>query len=76
MQSAATTLTSWHLVVTFCSLHVAKMLNLFENKPFDPQIVIGFGLLNGVSIGLLNLCLGFNSVGFYQASIDSLLFNE
>eukprot|EP00268_Persea_americana_P047909 TRINITY_DN5020_c0_g1_i7.p1 TRINITY_DN5020_c0_g1~~TRINITY_DN5020_c0_g1_i7.p1 ORF type:complete len:278 (-),score=26.29 TRINITY_DN5020_c0_g1_i7:314-1147(-) len=27
---------------------------------------MGFGVLNGVSIGLLNLSLGFNSVGFYQ----------
>lgn len=62
----ATTLTSWHLLVTFCSLHVAQMLNFFENKAFDSRTVMGFGLLNGISIGLLNLCLGFNSVGFYQ----------
>ncbi|KAH7435268.1 hypothetical protein KP509_06G056800 [Ceratopteris richardii] len=62
----ATTLTSWHLVVTFCSLHVARMLRFFEHKPFDSHTVTGFGLLNGISIGLLNLCLGFNSVGFYQ----------
>jgi hypothetical protein len=27
---------------------------------------MGFGVLNGISIGLLNLSLGFNSVGFYQ----------
>lgn len=27
---------------------------------------MGFGILNGISIGFLNLCLGFNSVGFYQ----------
>jgi solute carrier family 35 protein E3 len=30
--------------------------------------VILFGLLNGTSIGLLNLSLGFNSIGFYQVS--------
>jgi hypothetical protein len=65
----ATTLTSWHLIVTFCSLHVAQWIHLFENKPFDSRTVImGFGVLNGISIGLLNLCLGFNSVGFYQMS--------
>ncbi|KAG2399478.1 UDP-xylose transporter [Vigna angularis] len=29
-------------------------------------MVMGFGILNGISIGLLNLSLGFNSVGFYQ----------
>ncbi|CAI9091863.1 OLC1v1026964C1 [Oldenlandia corymbosa var. corymbosa] len=62
----ATTLTSWHLLVTFCSLHVALLMKLFEHKPFDPRTVVGFGILNGISIGLLNLSLGFNSVGFYQ----------
>ncbi|CAN8306055.1 unnamed protein product [Cochlearia groenlandica] len=62
----ATTLTSWHLLVTFCSLHVALWMKMFEHKPFDPQAVMGFGILNGISIGLLNLSLGFNSVGFYQ----------
>ncbi|GAB2286226.1 UDP-xylose transporter 3 [Dionaea muscipula] len=39
---------------------------MFEHKPFDARAVMGFGILNGVSIGLLNLSLGFNSVGFYQ----------
>ncbi|GMH05032.1 hypothetical protein Nepgr_006872 [Nepenthes gracilis] len=62
----ATTLTSWHLLVTFCSLHVALRMKLFEHKPFDQRAVVGFGVLNGISIGLLNLSLGFNSVGFYQ----------
>ncbi|KAB5512911.1 hypothetical protein DKX38_029939 [Salix brachista] len=62
----ATTLTSWHLLVTFCSLHVALWMKLFEHKPFDARAVMGFGILNGISIGLLNLSLGFNSVGFYQ----------
>ncbi|KAL0922545.1 hypothetical protein M5K25_006536 [Dendrobium thyrsiflorum] len=64
--SFATTLTSWHLLVTFCSLHVALWMKLFEHKPFDRRAVMGFGILNGCSIGLLNLSLGFNSVGFYQ----------
>lgn len=62
----ATTLTSWHLIVTFCTLHVAQRLNFFETKPVDMKTVVLFGVLNGVSIGLLNLSLGFNSVGFYQ----------
>lgn len=34
---------------------------------------MGFGVLNGISIGLLNLSLGFNSVGFYQ--VHSYLLN-
>ncbi|CAO2820753.1 unnamed protein product [Amaranthus hypochondriacus] len=62
----ATTLTSWHLLVTFCSLHVALQMKFFEHKPFERKAVLGFGILNGISIGLLNLSLGFNSVGFYQ----------
>ncbi|KAJ8423756.1 hypothetical protein Cgig2_008770 [Carnegiea gigantea] len=62
----ATTLTSWHLIVTFCTLHVAQRLNFFETKSVDMKTVVLFGVLNGVSIGLLNLSLGFNSVGFYQ----------
>lgn len=44
---------------------------MFEHKPFDPRAVMGFGILNGISIGLLNLSLGFNSVGFYQVKLHS-----
>ena len=73
LSSAATTLTSWHLLVTFCSLHVALWMKFFEHKPFDSRTVMGFGVLNGISIGLLNLSLGFNSVGFYQ--VHSYLLN-
>ncbi|KAL6899437.1 hypothetical protein ACP4OV_006095 [Aristida adscensionis] len=62
----ATTLTSWHLMVTFCTLHVAQRMRFFEPKAIDGHTVILFGLLNGTSIGLLNLSLGFNSIGFYQ----------
>ncbi|KAJ4746998.1 Nucleotide/sugar transporter family protein [Rhynchospora pubera] len=62
----ATTLTSWHLMVTFFTLHMAQKLHFFEPKPIDSQTVVLFGLLNGTSIGLLNLSLGFNSIGFYQ----------
>jgi hypothetical protein len=35
---------------------------------------MGFGVLNGISIGLLNLSLGFNSVGFYQVHIFTLIY--
>ncbi|KAF8768878.1 hypothetical protein HU200_007442 [Digitaria exilis] len=62
----ATTLTNWHLMVTYCTLHVAQRLRFFEPKAIDGQTVVLFGLLNGTSIGLLNLSLGFNSIGFYQ----------
>lgn len=49
-------------------------MKLFEKKPFDPRTVMGFGILNGTSIGLLNLSLGFNSVGFYQVKAVSYFF--
>lgn len=65
----ATTLTSWHLMVTFCTLHVAQRLNLFVTKSIEMKTIILFGILNGVSIGFLNLSLGFNSVGFYQVTL-------
>lgn len=44
-------------------------MKLFENKDLDPKTIIGFGILNGISIGLLNLSLGFNSIGFYQVGL-------
>ncbi|KAG6500300.1 hypothetical protein ZIOFF_040143 [Zingiber officinale] len=62
----ATTLTSWHLMVTFCSLYAAQRFHFFEPKSIDAKTVILFGFLNGSSIGFLNLSLGFNSIGFYQ----------
>ncbi|CAL5436069.1 unnamed protein product [Camellia sinensis] len=66
----ATTLTSWHLMVTYCSLHAAQHFNFFESKAVDMNTVMLFGILNGVSIGFLNLSLGFNSIGFYQTPND------
>lgn len=74
--NAATTLTSWHLMVTFCTLHAAQRLNFFETKAIDLKTVMLFGILNGISIGLLNLSLGFNSVGFYQVPIPCCLTIE
>ncbi|XP_026432577.1 UDP-xylose transporter 1-like isoform X3 [Papaver somniferum] len=57
---------SWHLLVTFCTLHVAQRFNVFKTKAIDTETVMLFGILNDVSTGLLDLCLGFNSIGFYQ----------
>ena len=74
MIDAATTLTSWHLMVTFCTLYVAQRMHLFEPKAIDGHTVVLFGLLNGTSIGLLNLSLGFNSIGFYQVGAHVILF--
>jgi hypothetical protein len=38
-KNAATTLTSWHLMVTLLTLHVTQRLRFFEPKPIDPRIV-------------------------------------
>jgi len=51
-------------------------MKLFEHKPFDAKAVLGFGILNGISIGLLSLGLGFNSVGFYQVILFYLLISH
>ncbi|KAI3921580.1 hypothetical protein MKW92_036848, partial [Papaver armeniacum] len=58
--------TIWHLMVTFCTLHVAQRFNVFKTKANDTETVMLFGILNGMSNGLRDLCLGFNSIGFYQ----------
>nr|XP_025664884.1 UDP-xylose transporter 1-like [Arachis hypogaea] len=69
----ATTLTTWHLMVTFCTLDVAQRLNLFVSKSIDMKTVMLFGILNGISIGFLNLSLGFNSIGFYQMTTLTII---
>ena len=51
---------------------MALKLRFFEHKPLEKKMVMGFGVLNGISIGLLNLSLGFNSVGFYQVMMHFL----
>jgi solute carrier family 35 protein E3 len=61
-------------MVTFSTLYVAQSMHFFEPKAIDGQTVVLFGLLNGTSIGLLNLSLGFNSIGFYQVGALVILF--
>lgn len=51
-------------------------MRFFEHKPFEQKAVMGFGILNGISIGLLNLSLGFNSVGFYQVGLLWFCFSH
>ncbi|CAA6661873.1 unnamed protein product [Spirodela intermedia] len=41
----ATTLTSWHLLVTFCSLHTALWMKLFEHKPFDARAMTKLAII-------------------------------
>lgn len=62
----ATTLTCAHLMVTAMFLHFARYMKMFEYKTLEFKPLIIFSILNGISIGFLNLSLGFNSVGFYQ----------
>mmetsp|Transcript_3966 Transcript_3966/g.4483 ORF Transcript_3966/g.4483 Transcript_3966/m.4483 type:complete len:315 (+) Transcript_3966:224-1168(+) len=62
----ATTLTCGHLGVTSLFLHIARTFKWFEYKSLELKPLLIFSVLNGMSIGFLNLSLGFNSVGFYQ----------
>lgn len=39
---------------------------MFEHKPIDLTKKATFSVANGLAIGFLNLCLGLNSIGFYQ----------
>uniref|UniRef100_A0A7S0S9T5 Sugar phosphate transporter domain-containing protein n=1 Tax=Mantoniella antarctica TaxID=81844 RepID=A0A7S0S9T5_9CHLO len=61
-----TFLTALHQIVTAGALRVASKVGLLEPKAIDRGALLRFSVLNGVSIGFLNLSLGFNSVGFYQ----------
>ncbi|KAK0597815.1 hypothetical protein LWI29_028810 [Acer saccharum] len=46
-------------------------MKLFEHKPFDLRAVMGFGILNGISFGLL---IVFNSVCFYKMRDATICF--
>merc|ERR1719409_447899 len=54
------------MLVTVGALRVAARSGWLEPKSIDRGALLRFSILNGVSIGFLNLSLGFNSVGFYQ----------
>ena len=57
-----------HMVVTAVALRFAARAGFVEPKVMDRGALLRFSILNGISIGFLNLSLGFNSVGFYQVS--------
>ena len=61
-----TFLTAMHQLVTAGALRGAAKIGLLEPKAIERGALLRFSVLNGVSIGFLNLSLGFNSVGFYQ----------
>ena len=62
-----------HMVVTALALRVFAKLGYFERKSVARAEVAKFGALNSASIALLNLSLGFNSVGFYQMTKLSII---
>jgi len=61
-----TFLTSIHLLVTAVFLRLAARAGWLEPKAIERRALLQFSVVNGVSIGFLNLSLGYNSVGFYQ----------
>jgi solute carrier family 35, member E3 len=68
-----TFLTAMHMVMTALALRVFAKLGYFERKHVARGEVAKFGVLNSASIALLNLSLGFNSVGFYQMTKLSII---
>mmetsp|Transcript_47698 Transcript_47698/g.121708 ORF Transcript_47698/g.121708 Transcript_47698/m.121708 type:complete len:382 (-) Transcript_47698:24-1169(-) len=62
----ATSLTGMHTLACVLTMRLALGLGWMEYKDCPRQAILIFGVMQGISIGLLNLSLGFNSVGFYQ----------
>ncbi|OUS45389.1 hypothetical protein BE221DRAFT_199418 [Ostreococcus tauri] len=62
-----------HMVLTGLVLRFASKMGYFERKPVARGEVIKFGILNSASVALLNLSLGFNSIGFYQMTKLSII---
>lgn len=59
-----TTLTAAHLFITAGVMEAAcKCGKLFEEKGVEPRPRVQFSVINGLSVGFLNLSLAFNSVG-------------
>ena len=62
-----------HMALTALVLRAAARMEYFEKKSVGTAEVMKFGVLNSASIALLNLSLGFNSVGFYQMTKLSII---
>lgn len=60
------TLTGWHMCFTTLTLRAAVILGVFQHKRMPLRSIIGFSLLDSITMGLQNLSLGNNSVSFYQ----------
>ena len=54
------------MFVTAVGLDGARALKFFDAKSLEMVPKLQFAVLNGVSVGFLNLSLAYNSVGFYQ----------
>ena len=54
------------MFVTAIGLDGARAMKFFDVKSLEMKPKLQFAILNGVSIGFLNLSLAYNSVGFYQ----------
>uniref|UniRef100_M8D393 Uncharacterized protein n=1 Tax=Aegilops tauschii TaxID=37682 RepID=M8D393_AEGTA len=61
------------LLFVAITLHTIWQNKPFEHKSFYGRTFMGFGVLNGISIWLLNQSLCFNSVGFYQGKSSALV---
>lgn len=62
------TLTALHMVVTDLALRLVSSFGVFERRALPPQPLWRMAVLTALVIGLFNLSLQANTVGFYQMS--------
>ena len=62
------TLTALHMVVTDLALRLVSSFGVFERRALPPRPLWRVAVLTALVIGLFNLSLEANTVGFYQMS--------
>lgn len=61
-------LTCFHLVVTWLGLHLMRLMGLFQSKPMGLRQSLLIGLTYALCMPAQNLALRLNSVGSYQVA--------
>lgn len=60
------TLTGWHLLITYGVLTAAIRLGVFQRKILERRYVVLFCVFDASAMALQNLSLTYNTVNFYQ----------
>ncbi|XP_026446643.1 uncharacterized protein LOC113347246 isoform X2 [Papaver somniferum] len=69
---SAITLTSWHLMVTICTLHVARRFNVFETKEIDTETMTKLAI---IPFTVLSETLFLNKVKLCMAKELHIVFS-